>query len=610
MRQSFKYISPALVCVALAALAILMVLFESDYLWKSQELNLFLPTSSFFHDRMLLPGGFLSWCGAFLTQFFYIPWLGAVVLCLCWALVAWMIAATFRIPVKWAVLTLIPVALLFLTDFSLGYWLYYMKLQGAMYVASLGVMWTVASIWIFRSLTSKYFLRIVFVIVYALLAYPLAGAYGLAALLLMAVISWRLPDMPGWQRLTVTLMAIVAVLLVPQLFSSWVYYQIAREYIYVAALPSFIQGDCHYNYYLPYLLILLFLVTAAFFYRQRPWNPEVRRFWGWLSAHVVLLVALGYGLSVGWYRDSNFHKELTMQRAIENLDWDKVVGEARQQVDEPTRAIIMMRNLALWRLGRQGDEMYHFRPGSKQFNTPVMVRTTQVAGRTVYFNYGQLNFCYRWCLEDGVEYGWKAEYLKFLTRCSLLNGEFNVARKYINLLKKTLSHKKWAINQERFLNHPELLTKDQGYGPIVRMVTYQDMLNSDNNVVEQFLMHQLLAMDSDDPLVQEQSLIAALWMKDIGMFWPRFFKYCSLHQGKHIPTHYQEAAYLYGHLESQVDISHMPFDQGVVNTYENFMARAQQYSHLSEEMMAQQMYPEFGHTFFFEYYLNRNQQLY
>ena len=110
--------------------------------------------------------------------------------------------------------------------------------------------------------------------------------------------------------------------------------------------------------------------------------------------------------------------------------------------------------------------------------------------------------------------------------------------------------------------------------------------------------------------MQELSLVGALWTKDIQTFWPRFFHYAELHNGQHIPIHYQEAAYLYGHLENQVDISKMPFDQIVVDNYNNFMRKANQYKGLSEETLHDMFLSEFGHTFYFDYFLNRNQQLY
>ena len=77
-----------------------------------------------------------------------------------------------------------------------------------------------------------------------------------------------------------------------------------------------------------------------------------------------------------------------------------------------------------------------------------------------------------------------------------------------------------------------------------------------------------------------------------------------------MPIHVQEAAYLYGNLEHQVDISHMPFDKGVAQSYAAFMNQANQCGNMSEEQMARTLYPSFGQTFFYEYYFVRNLKMY
>ena len=134
-----------------------------------------------------------------------------------------------------------------------------------------------------------------------------------------------------------------------------------------------------------------------------------------------------------------------MQRCMENLDWQGVLNEEVGDDEEPTRAIVMLRNLALFRLGRQGDEMYHYLDGSKLCIDPVPVRMMQVVGYSMYYNYGLANYCHRWCLEQGVEFGFRAEYLKYLMRCALVNGDHQEARKYASLLKHTRYHKAWAV---------------------------------------------------------------------------------------------------------------------------------------------------------------------
>ena len=66
---------------ALLLIAIALLSFESDLLWKVQQYNLFLDTPLFFREQMVVSGGFLSYISCFFTQFFYHTWLGVLVLC-------------------------------------------------------------------------------------------------------------------------------------------------------------------------------------------------------------------------------------------------------------------------------------------------------------------------------------------------------------------------------------------------------------------------------------------------------------------------------------------------------------------------------------------------
>ena len=229
-------------------------------------------------------------------------------------------------------------------------------------------------------------------------------------------------------------------------------------------------------------------------------------------------------------------------------------------------------------------------------------------------------------MEEGVEFGWKAETLKFMARTSLLNHEWTVARKYLDLLKKTTFHRQWAERYEKLLDTPEAfdletleasakagkpLLDEQAmkeFAPILHMMTYPDRLDGDNTLVEMYLLQTFAKGNGDDPLFQEMTLICALIMKDIDLFWPRFMKFATMHPELHMPRHYQEAAYLYGHLEDKVDISRMPFDQEVRDSYERFMRFNEQCGPMSEEQKAVAFYPQFGGTFYYFYFLVRNQK--
>lgn len=298
-----------------------------------------------------------------------------------------------------------------------------------------------------------------------------------------------------------------------------------------------------------------------------------------------------------------------MEHLMENLDWEGVRAEGASLDDEPTRAIVMMRNLALFRLRRQGDTMYNYKTGAKASDAPFPVSMVEVVGVPIYFHYGQHNFCYRWCMENGVEYGWRAETLKYFIRSALVSGDTRVVRKYLNLLKHTRYHGEWAARYEALLDQKKLHA-DPEFETIFHLTQTSDVLSSDNTIVEKFLMIQFANHPSTDSLYHEQAVYAALWTKDIATFWRCFFAYAQSHVGQRMPTHLQEAAYLYGQLENNIDVSRMPFDKGVIQTYNDLMQAAQSCANLGEEGMARALYPRFGHTYYYDYYFIRNLKLY
>ena len=607
MKNKLNIIPIALVAVAFGVIAWAMAHYEANYLWKVQELNLFLDTELFFKQQMVVPGGMLTYLGTFFTDFFYHTWLGVVVQCVWWALLLVVSALTFKVPLKWLTVLLIPVALLLLSNMELGYWIYYLKLRGYFYVATIGLTVGVASVWGFRCLPIV--IRPAYIVFCAVILYPLMGFYGLFAVGLMGIMTWRLKQISVKMRILNTILALLAISIVPLICYQQVYYQTSSEMLYFAALPLFEVSEFCASYYWPFVLLVVFYTLMSATYGL--WGDKIiRKPVIWLLAQCLLLGVLSYGVYTYWYKDYNFHKELAMDRAMENNDWKGVVREASNLKDEPTRAIVMMKNLALFRLGRLGDEAFRFRQGAKASNTPIDIRMTQVVGRDIYYYYGQLNFCHRWCLEDGVEYGWRAVYLKYMTRCSLMDEEYDVAAKYINILKHTRYHKAWAEEQEQYLNHREKMKASAEYGPLFHLRDFSDQLGSDNGLVEYFLMHLLVNVETKDPMMQELVLFAALWTKDIATFWPRFNKYALSHVGQSMPRHYQEAAYLYGNLEHNVDISQMPFDPQVVQDYQNFMKLAQSCAGMTEAQMRPIFYPQFGHTFYYDYFLIRNQKLY
>ena len=606
MKMKQKHLAIAIWLLALVVIAGALLLFESDQLWKVQQKNLFLCSTLYFKDQLVVPGGLLTWVGTWFTQFLYYPWLGVLLLCGWWLGLMAITKRAFCIADRWAILMLIPVAILLIANMDMGYWLYMLKLRGYFFVSTIGATIVAALLWGFRCIPDKYYLRTGYIFVACALGYPLFGIYGLASALLMGIWSWRLSGSRTGAVVN-SLVAILSVAAVPLFCYRYVYYQVNLSNVLWPQLPLFFITENHPTYYIPYYLLALFFVILAVTYRaDREGGKPMKKFY-YLACQTVIAILLVGGVYHFWMKDENFHRELTMQHRIANQDWMGVIEVAAEQQDEPTRAIVMMRNLALSRLGKQGDAMCLYKNGSKAYAAPFGMRLMLVAGQLIYYQYGMLNYCNRLCMEMGVEFGFRTEDYQLLVNCALLEGDKPLARKYINILKQTIFYSDWAEQAENLLNNPALIAKDAEREPITHMLHYDNMLGGDNGYTESFLMTRLVRSTyKDDPIFQEQTLLASLFTKDIKQFWYHFYDYADLHPNQHMPRYYQEAAYLYGKLEDNPEIETMPFDESVKSSFESFMTAASNYDNQTVEVCREGLYPLFGDTYYYDYYMMKN----
>lgn len=612
--------------ISLAVVAGLLLSYEKHVLWLVQEQSLFLDTSQFFSQQMVVPGGLLVYIGCFLTQLLYHPVLGVTVLCALWLLLMWLLRRAFMVGERWASLLVVPVALLLIANVDMGYWVYPIKLKGWYFDATVGVTVIAALLWAFRVLSAYRIWRRVLIVVTVAAGYPLFGTYAIAAAVLMGLWCWRL-DKDRWQALVDCILAVLMVVAIPLLCYQYVYNQVNMANLWWTGLPIFKIIDEYPEFYVPYALLgacLLILTVGKWntVAKQEQSAPSPvtterkrtqknskkqksssKKYSGWWQTAIVIIVlaATVYGVNAAWMKDENFHHETAMKHFIEQTRWEDVLAEADKQQDMPTRGVVVMRNLALSRLGRQSTEMYRYRNGSKQPASPFPFQLSMMIGNLLYYNYGMFNDCHHMCVEAGVEFGWHVEQLKYMARCNLMNDEKNAMLKYTRLLKHTLFHGEWADNMEK-LQKPELKRKDRETGPIMHTMHHYDNVGADHGYAEKYLMNHLAVIDCDDPEFQEQCVLATLWTKSSLHFWYRFKRYLELNPGKPVPRYFMEAAYLYT-TEEKKALFNMSFDEGVKKTYQEFIDQLPKYDGMDIDDVRSALYPRFGDTFFFDYYL-------
>ena len=597
---------PLIAGVAFAALVwVLLNIFEHEYLFRVQELSLWLPTQVYFDERMLVPGGLMTYIASFLTQFFYYPMLGSLIYVLLLLIVQQLTTKVFSIPARWTLVALLPAALILSCSMEAGYWIFQIKTQGYFYSMLVGFLFTLSAIRLYQ--ISKGWLRYVIVIAIAAAGYPLFGFYALLALLTMAVFALTKAEE---RDITLALLCIAAAAATPIVYYS-VYEQTRFARIFTAGMPAFEFIARDLRTWTPYILLYLFPLAMPFIPLQQDKSSK-RRHTIELAAGAAIIVLI---VQFFWFRDPNFRAEIKMNHHMERLEWRKALDVAKAQKQTPTRLIVLNRNLALLKLGKAGDEMYHYLDGGEPAKSPFEIRLMQVGGKMLYYHYARMNFCYRWCLEDAVEYGWKVDYLKYMVKTSIISGEYALAQKYINTLKKTLFYKEWAEKYEKYIQTPSLIAKDREFAGILPLYQFEDQLDGDNTLVEIYLLNYFAHTYSDlnTPMFDEASLMCALTLKDIQTFWNCFFRYANSHKTDRMPTHYQEAALLYGNLEKDVDISKMPFDKSVKMRFQDFMRFAQKHAvkDVERDPEAKKLfYDRFGDTFWYFYFFIRDVKSY
>lgn len=588
----------------------LLAFFEHDLLIKVESHSLFLFDCTFILDNMKSAGGFLTLLSTFFTQFLYIPLLGALIYSLLLSLAAYLTFVTYDIPKKWSVVSFFPAMLLLAGTMHIGYTLFMIKGLGFFFSPLIGYIVTVGMVLALKRISNLYF-ACLSLLLFVIIGYPLFGIWALLGQISIACLMLFNDNKSG--RWVIFIIAILLTAIVPIIVSP-LYIDTRIFDVYTIGLQQLPYKDEFISYYIPYILIGLFVIFIPLFSKtilSKNREPCLKKY------AISQIVILGiYILTVWgfWFGDPNFRAEIKMSVAVDNMDWQRVINIHQEATSsgsfsdtEPTRLMVQYKNLALTKMGNEGDLVYSFRDGGKMQNSPLIVSMMIQCGKQLYLHYGLLNYCYRWCIEDAVEYGWNISDLKYAVMSSLLSNDHGVTNKYLNLLDKTLFHKKWADTQRKMLQSPESIVESKEYKCIIPLICRDNIIDNDNVMIEKYLLNYFT---KERPMLAtpEYDRIAMMWAmqtQDIPTFWRCFSNYTTTNIIKRMPKHYQEAALLYGNLEKSVDISSMPFDQEVISSFNNFNNFATNNPVRDLDESRPLYYSKFGKTFYYFYYFIR-----
>lgn len=593
---------------------------NADTMYFLQDRGWWNSTSLFFKDCMSAPGGLLAWTGSFLTQFFYYPALGCLLLIFLWLLMFGLAKFSFKVPNEWSFLLFIPIVALLCSIIQLGYWVYILIDVDYVFYHSLGLFAALLlSLPFWRYLLVKEEIRgrvalLWIPLVAALFYYPL-GIYALLAAVLatiQAAFSLSKGKSNYFSAFFLPVFLLVLTLwLVPLLETSGTTLM-RPDQPWTYGFHKFELDTLRdYSLEIPFYVAIL---APVFF----PFIRLIKVKKLWQSQGIMFLVSLAMLLCLSKrdFKDYNFHAELRMQRAVEECRWNDVLREAALAKGPVTREMIMFRDIALINRGELCTKRYIYNNESilpATVSDSIHIRIADQAADLIYYNYGETIFGIRRAMERCMHYGYSYYTMRMLAQCALVNGEKDNVKKYLRILSRTTFQKKWAMEMKRFVDDENLFRTDNRFRMPFKLYNEgSELVGVDDKYVELTILNKWMYSLTNDPEAQEVALGCAMIMRNSKCFWSQVQQYYNINQGKSFPTHVQEAMLyeVYALNFQGVNLSFVKFDERVLERYKAFISKVKQYQSqgMDDKQIGSLLRSEFCDTYMWDYYVLREVQ--
>ena len=424
-----------------------LVLFKTGLLYHLEQYSLFCPKGDYLRSFFEQPGGVLALIGAFLTQFCHYPVLGAALFALLMCLLTFLTEKAFALEGKAVWLSTLPALFLLLFITRMDYSVYLFRTYGLLYSQLLGFCAASALVLVYR----KFFLgkrfSPLFVAAVVLFGYPLFGAFALLAALLMALLALQ-EGKQGFIDLALVLLLGFAV---PRLCGNWsgVFPRIHRKFVYLAAFP-YMEFLDNFICLVPLILAASALMVLCFLKKAGRITVTV------LVAVTLLLVAGGSN----W--DRGFHTVLGMEKAVSRQDWDKVLKLAKKEKN-PNRVHVLYRNVALYETGALLEKMFQYPDGDAPLHTLAQFPISNICGVPVLYYCGMINPSDRLAMEYSSTFCKNIHYYKYQAKTALVSGEYELARKYLDMVDANWFQGDWTGRYRAFLDNPALMDADKEF---------------------------------------------------------------------------------------------------------------------------------------------------
>ena len=546
------------------------------HLHFQEQYQLFESTWDYFCTVTAVPGGLADWLGRFLTQFCYYAPAGAVILAL--------LACSVQL-LTWAVCRRRSLAVYALTFLPAAALTAFYGNESALLGGAVAILLSLGCAALCTRIKGDLLRGIAEVLLIPFL-YLACGPLAVVFVLVSLIDGFARQGLRFWPFAA----AFFAVAILCPLVA-------ARIFPY--PLSRLALGVHYFRYHnlLPgmlWLSALCAVLVACYASLPGKERPAGRQFITG-TALFAAVAALGTGLvlkSADWDKEEWMRYDFMVRMEM----WNRIMMQAdRKNPDNPTTVSCL--NLALAKSGRMGDHQFDYFQNGPDGLLPDFIRafTGPVSTGEIYWHLGMVNTAQRFAFEaqEAIpDFQKSARCYKRLAQTNLVNGDWEVAAKYLSTLHNTLFYRKWADETLALMDSGQLFEKRPELARAKQLrLKEHDFLFSDT---EMDSMLGLLAVENpDNELALSYLLSWCLLRKDLD----RFAEVVTLLQKPQLPKSCQEALLLRWVL-THADFVGLPayLSPAHAQRMSQFIADAR--AETPEETMRQ----KYGDTYWFYYY--------
>ena len=257
-------------------------------------------------------------------------------------------------------------------------------------------------------------------------------------------------------------------------------------------------------------------------------------------SYVLVIVASWFGIKASF--DEMTYDLIDYDFLVRTEQWDKIIEKAEKK-PATTPLSVSCVNLALSQKGQLADRLFEFYQNGGEGLFPTFTRDmiSPVSTAEIFFRLGMVNDAERYMFEaqEAIpNYRKSARLTRRIIECEIINGNYQVAAKLLRRLQKTLFYSNWANQTMALLGNEKAINRHPIYGKLRKYrEKKQDFLFSDREMDQ--MLGLLFLNDNHNRMAYEYLMCYELLQRDLEKFvqyYPlgRFVGY------DHIPRSFQE----------------------------------------------------------------------